>query len=135
MYEVKHNGKVLAVIDSIANIPPGLGFYGTKDDYVQVGKFRYDKGKKLRDHRHITRQRVVWKTQEILIVMRGSVQATTFAETGLLVVDSRQVKAGEFYISYWGGVGFEVLEDDTRMLEIKPGPFNVTNDDEERELL
>lgn len=135
MHEIKHQGKLLAIVDSIAEIPPGLGFYGTAGDFLQVGKFRYDKDKKLRDHRHIVRQRLVEKTQEILIVLRGRVQATTFAEQGSIVVDSREIKAGEYYISYWGGVGFTVLEDDTRMLEVKPGPFNVSNDDEERELL
>lgn len=135
MHEIKHNGKTLAIIDNVANFPPGLAFYGTADDFIQVGRFRYDEGKTLRDHRHITRTRTVDKTQEILIVLKGLVQATTFAEEGALVVDSRDLKAGEFIISYWGGIGFRVLTDDTRLLEIKPGPFNVNNDDEERVLL
>lgn len=135
MHEIKHNGKTLAIIDGVQNFDVGLAFYGTADDYIQVGRFRYDAGKVLRDHRHIARPRMVEKTQEILIVLRGGVQATTFAEEGSLVVDSRELKEGDFFISYWGGVGFRVLTDDTRLIEIKPGPFNVNNDDDERELL
>lgn len=135
MHEIKSEGQVLAIVDSVANFKPGLMFYGTSADFVQVGAFRYDAGKVLRDHRHIPRSRQVDKTQEILIVMRGSVEVRTFLPTGRKVVDVRELNAGEFYILYHGGVGFTVRSDDTRLMEIKPGPFNVTNDDEERELL
>ena len=136
MHEIKHNGKLLAVRDSIHSYCPlGLSFYGGKEDAIQVGKFRYDKGKKLRDHRHIVRPRVVEKTQEILIVFKGSVKVTTYSQTGKEIVDECLLLEGDYYISYYGGVGFDVLEDDTRMLEIKPGTYLVDNDDLERELL
>jgi len=135
MREIKYEGQVLAIVDSVANFKPGLMFYGTTADFVQVGAFRYDAGKVLRDHRHIPRTRQIDKTQEILIVMQGSVQVRTFLPTGKKVVDVRELSAGEFYISYHGGVGFTVLSNDTRLIEIKPGPFNAANDDEERELL
>ena len=135
MHEIRYEGQLLAIVDSMANIKPGLSFYGSPHDFVQVGAFRYDDGKVLRDHRHISRPRQVDKTQEILIVMRGVVEVRTFTPTGCTVVDVRELRDGDFYISYHGGVGFTVRKDDTRMLEIKPGPYDVTNDDLERELL
>jgi hypothetical protein len=135
MREIKFEGQVLAIIDSVANFKPGLSFYGTAKDFIQVGAFRYDKEKVLRDHRHIPRVRQVDKTQEILIVLRGAVEVRTFLPLGNKIVDVCELTAGEFYISYHGGVGFTVRSDDTRLLEIKPGPYDVKNDDEERELL
>jgi hypothetical protein len=133
--EIVHEDVLLAIIDDIKNFAPGLSFYGKREDNIQVGQFCYGKGKVLRNHRHIERQRIAKKTQEILIVMQGSCEARTFAPTGKDLIDTRILKAGSFYVSYNGGVGFTVLEDDTRMLEIKNGPFIVNNDDEERELL
>ncbi len=136
MREIAHNGNILAVIDNTNDVYPwGLSFYGSKASAVQVGRFRYDQGRKLRAHRHIRRPRQIEKTQEILIVMRGSVKITTYAETGKEIIDVATLVSGEYYILYDGGVGIEILEDDTRLLEIKPGTYEVTDDNLERELL
>jgi hypothetical protein len=136
MREIVHNENVLAVIDNTnAEYPYGLSFYGRRASAVQVGRFRYDKGRKLRDHRHIRRTRQIEKTQEILIVMHGSIKITTYAETGKEIVDVATLVSGEYYILYDGGVGIEILEDDTRLLEVKPGTYEVDDDNLERELL
>lgn len=135
MQEIKHGDTLLAIVDSSENFAPGLAFYGAKEDELQVGKFRYDEGKILRNHRHIKRVRTAQKTQEIMMVLKGSCLVRTFSETGKDLVDTRKLQAGQFYISYRGGVGFTILEDDTRLLEVKNGPYVVASDDEERELL
>lgn len=136
MREIVHNETILAVIDNTnAEYPYGLSFYGTGSATVQVGRFRYDKGRRLRDHRHIRRSRQIEKTQEILIVMRGAVTITTYAQVGKEIVDVATLVKGEYYILYNGGVGIEIIEDDTRLLEIKPGTYEITDDNLERELL
>ena len=119
---------------NVTEFEKGLGFFGTKDDFIQVMKFRYDTGKVLRNHMHIPRKRTADKTQEILIVFKGKCSLDIFSPEKKKV-DSLVLHAGEFYIAYHGGFGGKVLTDDTIMMEIKPGPYNVASDDEDRELL
>jgi hypothetical protein len=127
-------GVVLAVVDNIYDVGKGLHFYGKPADYLQVGTFRYDRLRIMRDHRHLMQPtRKSEKTQEILIVFKGSIEARTYDIGGSEIVDMRILKAGDLYICYWGGCGFTVLEDDTIMLEAKNGPF--ISDDVERELI
>lgn len=134
MIEIKHKDRLLAIVDSVDKFNPGLKFYGKEMDYIQVGAFRYGSGKILRDHKHIFRSKLANKTQEIMIVFKGSCEVRTFTESGDLW-DRHTLHAGFFYISYWGGCGFTILEDDTIMMEIKNGPHDVNNDDEDRVLL
>jgi hypothetical protein len=130
----KGASEVLGIVDNINNFDKGLGFYGNKEDFIQIGKFRYDTGKILRNHMHIRRDRLVEKTQEILIVFKGKCKLEIFGVNGTKV-DSLVLNAGDFYIAYNGGFGGEVLTDDTIMMEIKPGPYTVASDDEDRVLL
>jgi hypothetical protein len=132
--KIEHNGKVLAIIDNVNNFGKGLKFYGDITDFIQVGAFRYDSNKELRNHRHIFRPKLANKTQEIMIVFTGSCAVRTYTDKGELY-DEKTLEAGDFYISYWGGCGFTILQDDTIMMEIKNGPHDVNNDDEDRELL
>jgi hypothetical protein len=50
-------------------------------------------------------------------------------------VYSCELSSGDFYIAYNGGFGGEVLTNDTIMMEIKPGPYDVKSDDEDRVLI
>ena len=111
-----------------------MEFYGGVTDFIQVGAFRYNKDKELRNHRHIFRPKIGNKTQEIMIVFKGSCEVRTFTDGGD-ICHKKILKAGDFYISYWGGCGFTILQDDTIMMEIKNGPHDVNNDDEDRVLL
>jgi len=146
MKEIKDTGgSLLAIIDSVDNFEEGLMFYGDRMDDIQVGKFRYNKDHILRSHQHKFRPKLARKTQEIMIVFKGSCLVRTFPEHQIpgnnkldhdvSPIDESVLKVGEFYISYYGGCGFRILEDDTRMMEVKNGPHDVNNDDEERMLL
>ena len=132
--ELRQNEKLLAKIFNVSDIKEGLHILGSPEDTLQVLSFKYKKGHNMRDHRHIPRARVVEKTQEAVVVFKGSVDVRTFGE-GDRVVDQRKLVAGDVYISYSGGVGFTVLENNTIMLEFKPGHYLVHMDGEDRVLL
>jgi hypothetical protein len=134
MEEIKHNDKLLAIIDNVNNFEEGLKFYGNVMDFIQIGAFRYNEGKKLRNHRHIFRPKLANKTQEIMIVFTGACEVETYTDDGVYWC-KHTLGSGDFYISYWGGCGFKILEDNTIMMEIKNGPHDVNNDDEDRVLL
>ena len=38
MEEIKNDGRLIGIMGSIEDFPKGLGFYGTKEDFIQIGK-------------------------------------------------------------------------------------------------
>lgn len=116
-------GKLLGIMDNIENIPPGLGFYGTADDYLQIATFRHPKGHILKSHRHLFRKGPeVIRSQEIFIIFTGRVTLRIYDNQDKLF-KTQSLTAGDFYIVFSGGSGYTIEEENTKMLEVKYGPF------------
>jgi len=121
----------LATFVSKSDIAEGLKFYSEDSDFVQVGTWSYDKGKRLADHIHNIVDREVNRTQEVIYVIRGSAKAFIYSEDEKLFAETL-VKEGDFIIFWNGGHGYEILEDDTLVLEVKNGPFLGVEKDKRR---
>ena len=100
----------------------GLNFYSTNDEYIQVGIWGYNSGKELKAHIHneVTRE-VLW-TQEVIFVQRGVIRANIYNTKEELVAQLR-ISAGDVIILLRGGHGYDILEDGTKVLEVKNGPY------------
>jgi hypothetical protein len=100
----------------------GLNFYSRDDEYIQVGIWGYPAGKSLKAHIHneVTRE-VLW-TQEAIFVRKGRIRARIF-DTKEQPAAEIEVGAGDIILLLRGGHGYEVLEDDTQVMEIKNGPY------------
>lgn len=125
---------ILGIIIEIDEFEKGTKFHGDRKEPIQVATFKYDNGRILRNHRHIERTRIIDKTQEAIVVLRGSCEIRIFD------IDDKEIfnsilKEGSLFISYYGGVGYTLLSDDTRMIEVKVGPYEVKSDNEDRVLL
>ena len=125
---------ILSIISGKDDIKDGLHFYGTKNDFIQVGGFKYSSGKVLRNHTHINRKRKSIKTQEIMVVLSGECIARVYDINDILVHQA-VLRDGQFIIVYNGGIGFTIVDDDTIMIEAKNGPYDVNSDDEDRRLI
>ncbi|MFW9997539.1 MAG: hypothetical protein ACFFD4_36195 [Candidatus Odinarchaeota archaeon] len=100
----------------------GLSFFSKEADFQQVGTWSYNKGKKLLSHRHIETKREINRTQEVLFVREGKVKAEIY-NTADKLFKTLFVGKNDILILLAGGHGYEVLEDDTKVLEIKNGPY------------
>ena len=100
----------------------GLSFFSEDSDFIQVGVWGYDKGIKLQPHIHNEVRREVLKTQEVIFVRSGSVAASIFDEEGNFV-ERLELSSGDTLVLLKGGHGYEILEDDTQVLEVKNGPY------------
>jgi len=100
----------------------GLQFHSKDDEYLQVGTWGYDAGKRLLAHTHNDMPRSVVRTQETLYVRKGRIQARVYSEARELI-DTREVREGDLLTLMWGGHGYTILEDGTQVLEIKNGPY------------
>lgn len=120
--EIVKDGLVLARHVRPGDFRKGLAFYSEDEEFLQVGTWRYDNGQQLRAHVHNIVPREIDRTNEVVIVLQGSMAARIFDEERQLV-ETVTVRQGEFLILMNGGHDYTILENDTRILEIKNGPF------------
>ena len=100
----------------------GLGFYSNDADFIQVGTWNYDKGKKLNRHIHNAVKREINRTYEVLYVKKGTIKAQIY-DLDENLVEELTVNTGDTLILLESGHGYEIIEDNTKVLEIKNGPY------------
>lgn len=122
MKVIEKNGMVLARHISTTDLAEGLSFYSKDEEYIQVGSWRYNQGKELLAHIHNEVKREVLRTQEVLLVTQGKVKACIY-DLQERLAEEIVVQAGEILVLLQGAHGYTILEDDTRVIEIKNGPY------------
>jgi len=120
--EFKRNGIILARHIELTDLKDGLSFYSDESDFLQVGSWKYNKAKELKAHTHNKAERKITHTQEVLIILKGEILAEIYDNKKELV-DTICVRKGGILILLSGGHGYRILEDDTRVIEIKNGPY------------
>ncbi len=122
MNVIQAQGMRLAVVVRRDEWQKGLHFYSDDADAIQVGIWGYDSGKVLATHAHNIVPREILRTQEVVYVVSGAMRAEIYSEDGTFVQEV-ELRAGDIFIALVGGHGYEILEDDTYILEAKSGPF------------
>ena len=131
MNEIILNGNRYAVFGDTNEIDYGTTFFGSPDEMLQFSALKYKKGKVFQNHVHKYRPRTVERTQESWIVLKGKVRVFVFDENKEKIHE-QIMTAGQFFISYRGGHGYEILEDDTIVIENKLGDFIGVEADKEK---
>jgi len=119
---IKDGDLTLAIIIRHEDFKEGLNFFSKDEDFVQVGTWNYNKGKVLNAHNHLVFDRTVNRTQEVVIIKSGKLKADFYNEEDK-VITSTELNAGDVFICLNGGHGYEVLEDNTQVMEVKNGPY------------
>jgi len=122
---------ILAIVIRNTDWEEGLNFVSSEEDYLQVGIWGYNKGKKLEPHIHLLAPREVLRTQEVVFVKDGRIKADIYTEKGEFL-KSVELRKGDVIILLNGGHGYEILEDNTRVLEVKNGPYVGADKDRKR---
>lgn len=99
-----------------------LNFFSRDAEYQQVGTWCYQAGKQLSRHKHNFVERKVTRTQEVLYIKKGRIKSFIYdkngVEKGIWIAQE-----GDIIILLEGGHGYEIIEDETQVLEIKNGPY------------
>ncbi len=132
MQEFRDGDVVLArYIPAAAAWKEGLSFFSQDDDFIQAGVWGYGAGKELKAHIHNEVERRVMWTQEVIFVKQGRIRARIYDQSEVLI-DSVDVSAGDIIILLRGGHGYDILDDDTQVLEVKNGPYVGADRDRRR---
>jgi quercetin dioxygenase-like cupin family protein len=122
------NGRALAIIGKRVQVD-GIKFVTEPNDPFQVGIMERPKGYAVKPHRHPDRPITVASVSEFFYVESGKVRLTVFNDSWEEVA-KEEISAGEFALILSGGHSVEFLED-TRMHEVKQGPYPGDSDSKE----
>ena len=131
MREIVKNGVVLARHITPNDINDGLSFFSNDDEFIQVGTFSYNSGKEISPHIHNDYPRTANRTCETVFVMSGALEAKIY-DMDKQLAETLVVKRGDILILLAGGHGYTVLEDNTKALEVKNGPYFGAEQDRQR---
>ena len=132
LVEVKDEGRVIArYVPAELAWKDGLNFFSPDEDFIQVGTWGYDKDKQLLAHIHNKVPRHVDWTQEVLFIHSGSLKAHIYNRAEELV-EEWVATTGDLLVMLGGGHGYTILEDGTKVLEIKNGPYVGAEQDRRR---
>jgi len=129
--KIVDGNQILAIVIRGSDWGEGLNFVSSFEDYQQVGIWGYNKGQKLAPHIHVVAPREIQHTQEVIFVKEGRVRADVynFEKTLLRTIE---LGKGDTMILLNGGHGYQILDDNTRVLEVKNGPYIGAEKDRER---
>lgn len=128
---IEHDGVRLATLITTADRAAGLSFFSEDTDFIQVGMWRYDSGKHLQAHIHNVVPRTIDRTQEVICVLQGRVKSVVYTEQEQ-PCEEVVLETGDVLILLAGGHSYEILEDDTQVLEVKNGPYPGAEADRRR---
>lgn len=131
MKEIFSDGKAIARHITGNDMKTGLNFYSNDEEFIQAGVWNYDKGKNLNAHIHNKVERSIDRTCEVLFVISGSIEASIYDENETLI-DTLQVMKGEILVLLACGHGYRILENETKVLEVKNGPYPGADADRRR---
>ena len=126
MVKIENEGQLISIIYRNEDWVKGLNFITPDEMFVQVGSWWYDKGKKLDSHIHNDFDRIATRTQESVYVRRGSMKVLLFTEK-MEFLQEYVLYEGDLAVFAYGGHGYEILENDTQIIESKNGPFLDVN--------
>lgn len=105
-----------------AQLQPDKTLFLTPPDFgLQIGYVVTPAGESVRRHVHVPQERRVVGTPEVLVVKEGRCRVDIYGEEREFVA-SRELQAGDVFLSLCGGHGFHMMER-TVFLEIKQGPY------------
>ncbi|MEG0091318.1 MAG: hypothetical protein RSA20_05825 [Oscillospiraceae bacterium] len=119
---VEKDGLILAKHITPEDWNEGLSFFSNDNEFIQVGAWKYDAGKELLAHIHNEVERKITRTCETLYIVSGAIHAKIYS-LGEELVDEFDVHTGDVLILLDSGHGYSILEDGTKVLEVKNGPY------------
>ena len=119
---------LLAVIHRVEDFNKERVDIINETEYLQLSSMILEKGKTFRPHKHIMRDSREFIAQEAWLVYRGKIEVMYY-DIDDKPFHTEIIHAGDVNITLHGGHTLTVLEEDTYMLEFKPGPYNGVTED------
>jgi len=123
---IKNGSQLLAVIVPADYTTTSVEFVTDPANCQQLGVMFHKEGDSITPHVHRSQERIIYDTQETLIIRKGKVRVDFYSDQQDFL-QSRVLASGDIVLLISGGHGFEMIED-TLMVEIKQGPYTGEKD-------
>ena len=122
IYSNQHPDQLLATVFNIDRLD--VPRYNAADEHeiLQVSAIQLAQGRVVKPHQHLPAERNTVGTQESWILWQGRVQVKLY-DLDQVLVKEFELGAGDCMVLYRGGHSFTVLDDNTKLIEIKNGPY------------
>ena len=128
MEEIKSDdGKTIAIVVKRDFEKDGVNFISKPDFPLQLGISSYKKGEEIKAHFHIEKEIRINKIQEVVHIESGRTRVNLYDLNGKKI-KSIELSDDDTILFVDGGHGFEML-DDTKIIEVKQGPYFGKNRD------
>lgn len=131
MQMIKDGDEIITIIYREKDWKEGLNFITPDSTFLQAGSWHYPKGKKLASHIHKHYERTATLTHELVYVKQGSMKILLYDKNKNFKEDFI-LYTGDLAVLINGGHGYEILEDNTQIIEAKNGPFVDVDTDKEK---
>lgn len=129
MERIESNREVIAIIIRNASVIEGIKFFSPPEFSQQLALISRKKDYTIKRHAHKLVARQVLVTQEVLHILSGRIEVTLYDKQKKLI-DTVELKQGDTILLVTGGHGIKFLED-SRLLEVKQGPYSEVDGDKE----
>jgi len=96
-------------------------FFTPNNTFLQSGLLKFRKSSSVDNHIHFNRFSIIRKTNEVLYILEGSAIINLF-DKNKEALDSFTALSGDLVIFISGGHGL-IFNEDTKILEVKQGPY------------
>lgn len=115
--------KLLHMIVRKQDVPTGRVDLCPPEQFLQIATLRLPKDTTFKPHQHLWHRfngdRI---PQESWIVLTGSVKVWLYDLDGTLLHEDI-ICAGELSITFEGGHNYQIMSEDSRVIEVKTGPY------------
>ncbi len=123
IYSKVEPGKLLHIIHRLDDMVEPRVDIVPETEFIQCASLSFDKGKTFRPHKHLFNERTENKiAQESWVVLKGSVKCI-FYDLDDTIIAEPILRAGDASYTLYGGHNYEILEDGSKILEYKTGPY------------
>ena len=122
IYSKIQPNKLLHIVTSVDEIKSGRIDVVPEEEYLQLAILKMNKGKTFQPHKHICFEKITNIAQESWFVFRGKVKCI-FYDIDDSIIDEPILNEGDISMTFRGGHNYEILEDNTIVLEYKTGPY------------
>ena len=126
---IEFDGRVFALILRRELEVEGTKFFTQNDSPLQLGILKHKKDSEIKPHIHKPSKKIIDSIQEVLHIEYGIVEADFYDDSGKKL-GSNILNAGDTILLIAGGHGF-VMNEDSKVIEIKQGPYQGSEVDKE----
>lgn len=116
--------KLLHIIHRLDDIKAVRTDLSDPKESLQIATLNLNKGKTFYPHKHVYKkgpENII--AQESWIVLRGRIKCILYDIDDTIIAEPI-LETGDSSITFYGGHNYECLEDDSRVVECKSGPYS-----------